>query len=90
MTIEIKGFGTLTDEHPASSYGIPVLVINGRAYGPDDIVATGQVTGTGITAAQVANPVALCGYDVDEAHLAFARKFMRASSFWRTQIAGQR
>lgn len=27
---------TLTDEHTASSYGQPVLVIDGRAYGPGD------------------------------------------------------
>ena len=28
--------GFLTNEHSASSYGIPVLVIEGQAYGPAD------------------------------------------------------
>jgi len=26
----------ITDEHSASSYGIPVAVVDGQAYGPDD------------------------------------------------------
>lgn len=29
---------TLTTEHSASSHGIPVLVINGIAYGPQDSI----------------------------------------------------
>lgn len=29
--------GMLTDEHAASSYGQPVIVIAGRAYGPGDL-----------------------------------------------------
>lgn len=33
---------TLTDEHPASSYGVPVLVTaDGTAYGPDDHLPRG-------------------------------------------------
>ena len=28
---------TLTRDHAASSYGKPVAVINGQAYGPDDV-----------------------------------------------------
>ena len=31
--------GILTDEHSASSYGIPVLVYDGQAYGPGDTLA---------------------------------------------------
>jgi hypothetical protein len=27
---------TLTTDHPASSYGKPVAVVDGQAYGPDD------------------------------------------------------
>ena len=27
----------LTDEHPTSSYGLPVLVKDGQAYGPADL-----------------------------------------------------
>lgn len=38
-TIELYD-GILTDEHSASSYGQPVLVYEGRAYGPADIVHT--------------------------------------------------
>jgi hypothetical protein len=30
------GRGELTTEHPASSRGIPVYVLDGMAYGPDD------------------------------------------------------
>ena len=33
-TIEVL----LTTDHPASSYGIPVLVVNNQAYGPADKV----------------------------------------------------
>lgn len=32
----------LTTEHAASSYGRPVLVIDGEAYGPFDILANGM------------------------------------------------
>lgn len=28
---------TLTTDHPASSYGKPVAIIDGQAYGPDDV-----------------------------------------------------
>jgi hypothetical protein len=28
---------TLTTDHPASSHGKPVAVVDGQAYGPDDI-----------------------------------------------------
>lgn len=31
---------TLTDEHSASSYDIPVLVWRGKAYGPNDVLWT--------------------------------------------------
>ena len=30
------GRGILTTEHPQSSYGLPVFVLDGNAYGPDD------------------------------------------------------
>lgn len=51
MAIEIMGYWVdvdgngpasdvpcLTTVHPASSHGIPVLVVDGIAYGPDDII----------------------------------------------------
>ena len=38
---------TLTTAHAASSYGVPVLVIDGQAYGPADM------TPAGITAADL-------------------------------------
>ncbi len=28
----------ITDEHAASSYGIPVAVVDGQAYGPNDFL----------------------------------------------------
>jgi len=42
FTIEVNQPGRhdrakLTDEHSASSYGIPVLVWNGEPYGPGDL-----------------------------------------------------
>lgn len=42
-TIENKLEFTLTANHAASSYGIPVLVDEeGSAFGPSDIIATGE------------------------------------------------
>lgn len=37
-TVEIKGVGTLTTDHATSSYGIPVLLIDGVPHGPADRV----------------------------------------------------
>lgn len=31
--------GSLTTEHAASSYGLPVFVLEGQAHGPDDLPA---------------------------------------------------
>jgi len=28
---------TITDEHPAASYGVPVVLIDGEPYGPGDM-----------------------------------------------------
>lgn len=36
---------TLTTENPASSYGIPVLEIEGKAYGPADLMPSGLAAG---------------------------------------------
>jgi len=36
MNIEITKEIFLTTEHPSSSYGLPVLLINEEAYGPED------------------------------------------------------
>ena len=45
-TIELEFDGAiLTDEHSASSYGQPVLVYEGCAYGPADVVPTDTVFG---------------------------------------------
>lgn len=36
-TLKLNNYATLTVNHPASHYGIPVLVCNdGRAYGPSE------------------------------------------------------
>jgi hypothetical protein len=43
----VIGYGVLTTEHPASSYGVPVLVLSGpltsepeTVFGPGDLLAT--------------------------------------------------
>lgn len=36
------GDATLTTDHAASSYGIPVLVLHGHAYGPGDVLVLGR------------------------------------------------
>ena len=33
---------TLTTERPESSYGVPVLLVEGDAYGPGDLIAVGN------------------------------------------------
>lgn len=33
---------TLTTDHPAASYGLPVLVVDGEAYGPGDTLPSGD------------------------------------------------
>lgn len=46
MEIQIEHDGmeyVLTTEHPASHYGIPVLLVNGREYGPADVLPGGDV-----------------------------------------------
>ena len=43
MKVELKNEFqtiTITDEHAASSYGIPVAVFNGQAFGPGDFMNT--------------------------------------------------
>ena len=37
MNIEVSPESFLTTEHPQSHYGIPVLLIDGVAYGPMDL-----------------------------------------------------
>lgn len=44
----------MTTEHPDSKWGKPVLVFNGRAYGPSDWMG-GTGFGSGQTAAQFAH-----------------------------------
>lgn len=45
------GKGLLTTEHPASSYGLPVLVLDGVAYGPDDFIQPNVMAGDAIVSA---------------------------------------
>lgn len=42
MKVKLPGLGVLTTEHSASSYGLPVLLIGGEAYGPHDILPGGR------------------------------------------------
>ena len=37
--------GVLSDEHPASSYGIPVLIVNGQPMGRGDIPVDHEIVG---------------------------------------------
>jgi len=45
--------GTLTTEHPASSYGLPVLVVNGDALGTFDVIGWCLVEATDDEAEQL-------------------------------------
>jgi hypothetical protein len=38
MNVKLDSRSSITNEHSASSYGQPVLVIDGQAYGPGDLV----------------------------------------------------
>lgn len=40
-----EGAAVLTTEHAASSYGVPVLVVGGEAYGPGDALPSGFPAG---------------------------------------------
>ena len=42
MNVELD-CGTLTDEHGQSSYGQPVLLINGEEYRPGDLLPDGRL-----------------------------------------------
>jgi len=44
MTDELTEL-TLTTEHASSSYGRPVLVVDGQAYGPGDRLPDGRIAG---------------------------------------------
>jgi hypothetical protein len=50
----------LTTEHAASSYGVPVAVIDGQAYGPADVVPE-----TDRTAAELVRELAQRFLDAD-------------------------
>jgi hypothetical protein len=71
----------LTTDHAASSYGIPVLSIDGQAYGPADILPE-QFQGHGKTAADWAAAEAASGRE----SLHLARKFC-AQNPAGTQVA---
>jgi len=38
MEVILDGVGTLTDEHELSSHGVPVLLVEGKAHGPRELV----------------------------------------------------
>ncbi len=46
----------LTTNHPASSYGVPVAVIDGEAYGAADIVCGAGISAAAIVADWAAQP----------------------------------
>jgi hypothetical protein len=63
ITTEDKAMNvTLTTDHPASSHNLPVALIDGQAYGPDDMVdglRVGGVVATNICPSTPAETIAL-------------------------------
>lgn len=91
MTLEITKDLTLTDERAESSYGIPVLVTGGIAYGKSDILpapwgaagydAQGNHTGQGEDKCRMAGVVvknfaaSILQGQMDDATFAFVKSF---------------
>jgi len=53
----------ITDENPAASYGIPVVIIDGEPYGPGDM-PLGQLQIPEAVYAEVAERLVEVGYEV--------------------------
>ena len=51
------GRAELTTDHPASSYGIPVLVMDCTAYGPDDLAMDNLPIGAHMASSDEVNGV---------------------------------
>lgn len=90
MANPIIGYAWLSDEHAASSYGIPVLINgSGKSYGPNDQLfessALPWLAPDIRTAADLVRAYGLADWDYigtrdDHARrIAFARKFLAAS-----------
>jgi hypothetical protein len=55
----------ISDEHPSSSYGLPVLVKDGKAYGPSDLPGVRLILGnTDLTGAQFIESAEAAGWSV--------------------------
>ena len=67
----VDGVGVLTTEHPSSSYGQPVLVVRGRAYGAADIVDPAVGDSAGMV-------VLRCHHQWPAAHVLAMSRFGRA------------
>ncbi len=67
----------LSTEHPASSYGVPVLVILGQAYGADDILPSG-LTAAALVQAYLDRTESGCGEwcELSEESERSARRFL--------------
>lgn len=54
----------LTDEHAAASYGLPVLVYKGTAYGPGDLTLSEPLTILPTTGVAAADAIRAAGWAV--------------------------
>ena len=72
---------TITDEHSASSYGVPVAVVEGEAYGPNDLLpiwANDELNWLNDAAKTVVAAASLemrKNGEITEAEIDFVRKF---------------
>lgn len=60
----------LTTDHPTSSHGVPVAIVDGAAYGPDDVIGGVPVGSTVYLAVQQPD---------GHPDLVLARRFLAAS-----------
>jgi hypothetical protein len=78
-TLKINEYATLTTEHPASSYGIPVLVTaDGKGYGPADKTYPDKFNTIfgGIAAAHSVHSYAISN-DLDDDTRDFIKRYLR-------------
>ena len=59
--VDRKQQAKLTNEHSSSSYGLPVLVVNGEALGPGELLPGSYISTSNILAAEGARAA---GYTV--------------------------
>lgn len=74
--------GLLTTDHAASSYGQPVLVVDGVAHGPGDLLPDGQ-----IAALAVRDELEIAALAIDDEQIALAdADVMLGLDFWLSWV----